>query len=46
MSGYQGLQTTDCISMRWLNARKFNVIAIQFMLNSHPFARQWSCIEQ
>lgn len=30
MSGHQGMQTGDCISMRWLNAWKYSCFAIQF----------------
>lgn len=34
MSGHQGMQTGDCISMRWLNAWKYSCFAIQFRVNT------------
>lgn len=34
MSGHQGLQTGDCVSMRWLNAWKYSYFAIQFRVNT------------
>lgn len=36
MSGHQGMQTGDCVSMRWLNAWKYSCFAIQFRVNTIP----------
>lgn len=36
MSGHQGMQTGDCVSMRWLNAWKYSCFAIQFKVNTIP----------
>lgn len=36
MSGHQGMQTGDCVSMRWLNAWKYSFFAIQFKVNTIP----------
>lgn len=36
MSGHQGMQTDDCVSMRWLNAWKYSCFAIQFRVNIIP----------
>ena len=36
MSGHQGMQTGDCVSMRWLNAWKYSYFAIQFRVNTIP----------
>lgn len=36
MSGHRGMQTGDCVSMRWLNAWKYSCFAIQFRVNTIP----------
>ena len=51
MSGHQGMQTGDCISMRWLNAWKYSCFAIQFRVNTilgwikQVWCRRRACVD-